>query len=209
MEILEKFTYSPPRGGLWKFTHPVSGAKFTSPQLNALKAAIAKHEEANGYEITTDEAIESQLCKNHPAACGSNPPRVSETRHLGVADIVRGTRVILNHKLAGSPLVEKQVAEQRAYICSTCKKNVNYSKPCSGLCPELDAVIQALVGGEGTSYDAQLKACAICACSNAAQVHVPIEFLALGVTDAMMLEFEQVPDCWKAKELREFKGAPA
>lgn len=209
MVILESFRTRPPRGGLWRFTHPVSGAKFTSPQINALKVAIAKHEEANGYEQSTDEAVENQLCQNHPASCGANSLRTSETRHLHFTDIVRGTRVLLNHKLAGSPLVSREKAEHRASICATCKKNVSYSKPCSGYCPELDDMVKGLVGDITTSYDAQLKACAVCACSNAAQVHVPIEFLALGVTEAMMVEFEQVTDCWKALELRELKGAPA
>lgn len=209
MVILESFRTRPPRGGLWKFVHPVSGVKFSSPQINALKYSIFKHEEANGYEKSTDEAVESQLCANHPASCGANSLRASETRHLHFTDIVRGTRVILSHKLAGSPLVSHERAEQRASICATCKKNVSYSKPCSGFCPELDDMVNALVGGFGTIYDDKLKACAVCACSNVAQVHVPAEFLALGVTEAMMVEFEQVPDCWKAAELKELKGVPA
>lgn len=203
MVILESFRTKPPRGGLWKFVHPTSGVKFSSPQINALKYSIFKHEEANGYEKSTDEAIENQLCANHPASCGANSLRASETRHLRFTDIVRGTRVLLSHKLAGSPLVSQQRAEQRAHICSTCHKNVNYSKPCSGFCPELDDMVKGLVGDITTPYDSLLKACAVCACSNAAQVHVPAEFLALGVTEAMMTEFETVPDCWKFAELRE------
>lgn len=209
MVILESFRTRPPRGGLWKFVHPISGAKFSSPQINALKYSISKHEEANGYEKSTDEAIESQLCQNHPASCGADSVRTSETRRRHFTDIVRGTRVLLNHKLAGSPLVSREQSEHRASICATCKKNVSFTKPCSGYCPELDDVVKALVGGAMTSYDSQLLSCAVCSCSNVAQVHVPAEFLALGVTEAMMVEFEQVPDCWKAKEILELKGAPA
>lgn len=67
-------------------------------------------------------------------------------------------------------------------------------------------MVQSLVGGETTSYDDKLKACAICACSNAAQVHVPIEFLQAGVTEQMMSEFALVPDCWKFHELRALEG---
>jgi hypothetical protein len=194
---------------LWKFTHPISGTHFQSFQINALKASIWSHEENNGYERSTEEAIENQLCQNHPASCGVNPPVDPETRRLAMADIVRGTKVIAKFKLAGSPLVTQEHAEKRAYLCSTCKKNVNYTKPCSGICQELIDLVEGIVGGAKTTYDDSLKACAVCACSNAAQVHVPAEFLALGVTDAMMAEFNQIPDCWKAKELRELKGAPA
>lgn len=201
MQILESFRTKPPRGGLWKFVHPVSGTVFTSPQIRALKAAVRSHEEANGYALSTDEDVEGQLCQNHLASCGSNPPRDHTTVSLNLADIVRGTKVLAKFKLAGSPLVAPETAERRAYICSTCKKNVNYSKPCSGICQELIDVVKGLVGDVSTSYDDKLKACAICACSNAAQVHVPIEFLQAGVTEQMMAEFALVPDCWKGKEL--------
>lgn len=206
MEITEKFRSAPPRGGVWRFVHPVSGTIFTSPQLNALKYSIQKHEEANGYALTDEQDIETQLCKNHPASCGSNPPRDHTARALNISDIVRGTKVIAKFKLAGSPLVPKEQAEHRAYICSTCKKNVHYSKPCSGLCPELDDLVKGLIGDVHTSYDDKLKACAICACSNAAQVHVPAEILKAGVTEQMMTEFALVPDCWKYHELRELEG---
>lgn len=192
----------PPRGGLWKYEHPVSHAKFSSPQLGAIKYSIRKHEEANGYPITSEADIESQLCENHPFSCSENPPVAPRRLHLN--DILRGTRVIASFKLAGSPLVAQEEAERRAGICINCPRNVDYAKPCSGICQELLDLVKSVVGGAATKYDSMLKACDICGCSNAAQVHVPAEFLAKGVTDEMMVQFRTIPNCWKWKEIEAY-----
>jgi hypothetical protein len=186
----------PPRGGLWKYVHPISGTQFSSHQLGAIKYSIWKHEESNGYPQTAEADIESQLCQNHPFSCSDNPPVVSG-RRLHVSDIVRGTRVIASFKLAGSPLVPHEEAERRAGICVNCSHNVDYAKPCSGLCQELIEIVNAVVGGAATKYDSMLKACDICGCANSAQVHVPAEFLAKGVSPEMLAEFKTVEQCWK------------
>lgn len=189
----------PPRGGYWIYTHPISGTKFRSPQLAALLYSVRKHEESNGYAITPEADIESALCVNHPFSCSDNPD--TPYRRLHVTDIIRGTKVIASFKLAGSPLVSPELAEQRAGICVNCPENVDYAKPCSGICQELIDLVRSMVGGAVTRHDSQLKACRICGCSNAAQVQVPAEFLAKGVNDQMMAQFRMVPNCWKAKEI--------
>lgn len=189
----------PPRGGLWKYTHPVSGTLFSSPQLAALKYSIRKHEEANSYTITSEAEIENQLCVNHPFACSENPAVAPRRLHL--SDILRGTKVIASFKLAGSPLVAHEEAERRAGICINCSHNVDYAKPCSGICQELIDLVKSVVGGAATKYDSMLKACDICGCANTAQVHVPVEFLLKGTTPEMLNQFRTVSQCWKAKEL--------
>jgi hypothetical protein len=190
----------PPRGGLWLYTHPVSGTKFKSHQLDAIKYSIRKHEEANGYTLTSETEIESQLCVNHPFACSDDPGHASP-RKLHLSDIVRGTRVLASFKLQGSPLVSPEEAERRASICVTCHQNVSYSKPCSGICQELIDLVQSVVGGAATRFDHQLKACGICGCANVAQIHVPADILAKGVTPEMMTEFRTVGNCWKWREI--------
>lgn len=191
----------PPRGGLWRYEHPISGYKFSSHQLGAIKHSIWQHESANGYPETSDEDIENQLCKNHASSCGDNSsPRVVQ-RALHVSDIVRGTKVLVHFKATGSKLVSQEHANRRAEECANCKKNVDYRKPCAGLCAELVELVKSIIGEVSTPYDSQLKACGICACSNAAQVHIPANVLASGVNDRMMEEFRAMPDCWKWKEI--------
>lgn len=185
----------PPRGGKWIYNHPISHATFSSPQLGAIKYSIRKHEEANGYTITSEADIENQLCVNHPFSCSENPPVTPRRLHLN--DILRGTKVIYDFKRAGSPLVAQEEAERRAAICINCSRNVDYAKPCSGICKDLVDLVKSVVGGAATKYDSMLKACDICACSNVAQVHVPAVFLAEGVTPAMMVQFKTVGNCWK------------
>lgn len=185
----------PPRGGFWIYTHPISGTKFRASQLNAILVSIRKHEEDNGYPIQSNSEIESQLCVNHPFSCSENPPVAPRRLHL--SDIVHGTKVIASFKRAGSPLVDQEEAERRAGICINCPRNVDYAKPCSGICQELVDLVKSLVGGAATKYDSMLKACDICGCANAAQVHVPIEFLSKGVTPEMMVQFKTVSTCWK------------
>lgn len=189
----------PPRGGYWIYKHPISGASFRAFQLDAILVSIRKHEEANEYPIQSSAEIENQLCENHPFSCSENPSVTPRRLHLN--DILRGTRVILSFKAAGSPLVAQGEAERRAGICINCTRNVDYAKPCSGACPELVDVVKSIVGGAATKYDSMLKACDICGCSNAAQVHVPAEFLAKGVTDEMMAQFKTVSTCWKFSEV--------
>lgn len=189
----------PPRGGLWLYEHPVSGTKFSSPNLVAIKYSIWKHEEANGYPTTPEADIENRLCESHPFSCSDNPPVAPRRLHLN--DILRGTRVIASFKLAGSPLVAPEEAERRAGICTTCSRNVDYAKPCSGICQELLDLVQSVVGGSATKYDGMLKACDICGCDNSAQVHVPAEFLVKGVTPEMMTQFKTVGNCWKWKAI--------
>jgi hypothetical protein len=175
---------------------------FSSPQLGAIKNSIWRHEESNGYPQTSEKAIEDRLCQNHPAACSDAPNNQEpRTRKLHVSDIVRGTKVIASFKLQGSPLVPHEQAEARAAGCAACKKNVDYSKPCSGICEELAEVVRAVVGGATTKYDYQLKACEVCGCANVAQIHVPADILSKGVTPEMLEEFRKIDHCWKGKEL--------
>lgn len=199
----------PPRGGLWKYTHKISGVKFSSHQLGAIKYSIWKHEESNGYPQTPEQEIEDQLCLDHPASCVDRSHNEPPTRALQMGDIVRGTKVIAAFKLKGSPLVEHAEAERRASICASCKKNVDYSKPCSGLCQELTDLVQSMVGGATTKFDHQLKACQICGCLNTAQIHVPADILAKGVNEPMMRDFREVEHCWKWKAIDEYAGNPS
>lgn len=112
-EILEKFRSAPPRGGRWKYTHPISGYEFFSPQIPALVDSIQKHEESNGYPVTAEKEIESQLCLNHPFSCGDGEPSfVERARNLAHSMVAWAE--------SGFAVASKEVLSQRLAICEAC-----------------------------------------------------------------------------------------
>lgn len=185
--------------------HKVSGADFSGHNLQVIKAKIWAHEKANEYPVSTDKEIEDQLCANHPDSCEEPRKYVPRGVQLRLSDIMRGTLVIANFKLSGGKLVSHEEADRRAGICVTCPRNVDFIKPCTGWCKQLVDLVQSMIGGAKTKFDDRLKACEICHCDNHAQVHVPADILAKGVTPGMMAEFRAIDWCWKWKSI---DGAP-
>lgn len=104
----------PPRGGLWHYTHPISGAKFSSHQLGAIKYSIWKHEESNGYPQTPEAEIEHQLCINHPASCGENKPKLLARAANFVTDMAHWAK-------QGFPLAGEEDLQKRLDICQACE----------------------------------------------------------------------------------------
>lgn len=104
----------PPRGGLWLYEHPVSGTKFSSPNLGAIKYSIWKHEEANGYPTTSEAEIEHRLCENHPASCGQDSPKLLARAANFVSDMAQWAR-------QGFPLASEEVVQQRLDLCQACE----------------------------------------------------------------------------------------
>lgn len=104
----------PPRGGLWKYTHPISGYKFSSHTLAAIKNSVWEHEESNGYPHTAEETLEDQLCQNHPASCGSGEPRLLQKAANFVGEMVNWAR-------EGFPIASQDVLQQRLDICQSCQ----------------------------------------------------------------------------------------
>ncbi len=112
--ITEKFRSAPPRGGIWKYEHPISGRKFSSPQLPAIKQSIWKHEEGNGYPRSTDQQIEDQLCINHPFSCGDESPGfVEKASHFASA--------MVDWAKSGFAVASEEVLQQRLDICQACQ----------------------------------------------------------------------------------------
>lgn len=113
MEILEKFRSAPPRGGRWKYTHPISGYEFFSPQIPALVDSINRHEEANGYPETSQKDIEAQLCINHPFSCGDGSPTFVEKASHFAHSMVAWAK-------SGFASVSEEILQQRLTICQAC-----------------------------------------------------------------------------------------
>lgn len=114
MEILEKFRSAPPRGGRWKYRHPISGYEFFSPQIPALVDSVQRHDEANGYPETEQKDIEAQLCVNHPFSCGDGSPTIREKASNFTHSMVAWAK-------SGFAVASEEVLQQRLEICQTCR----------------------------------------------------------------------------------------
>lgn len=172
------------------------------------KARMARY--ANGIPtgLAFEEEVERDLCKSYPQECLGGDPNTQPSRSLTLADVLHGTQVMVAHKLAGSALVEKEVAYSRASICASnnCGQNVEFKKRC-GSCTDVEKLVKSIVGNAPTPYDSRLNSCAVCACSLKAAVWVPGDIQAIGITDAQRTQFKAIAEtmkadghtpCWKA-----------
>jgi hypothetical protein len=183
-----------PSGG-FRYTEPASGVQFRSLSWNDLASSVRKHRIANGYPLPPgwEKELEAEVCKQYePGTCMyvDETPN-AEVRSITVSDVKNFLLVASTWMAKGGKFVEQSEAERRANICVSCSKNQEIVG-CSG-CNNLVSTISGVVGGRGTGQDPFLKGCAVCSCSNKAQVHLPLEILHKGVTDNM--EFPE--HCWK------------
>jgi len=201
-------SYSKVPPGNFRYKHPISGHEMNRHAWQLLLQDVRAHCAANGYPPVSDEEIELQMCQRFGDKiarqyCTGDGVSVRGVA-LGWQEIWNGTKVIASFIIGGRKVVEREEAERRAAICAPCSRNVLYAKPCGGDCPDLAATVSAIVGGEGTTLDHDLHACSVCACSNKAQVWVPIEHLKRGITPEMLEQFPA--KCWKAEQLRALEG---
>jgi hypothetical protein len=186
-----------PTGG-WVYTHPSTGFVVTAPTWNDLILRIRKYRIANGISLGTnfEETIGSEICQQQGWSepnCMQEEPTSLKLRSIRMQDVV-GFLKVLKHWLLNNPVfVEPEEAERRAGICATCPYNVDVSG-CMG-CTNIAGLIFNVTGDRTTSHDLKLRNCQMCGCVNKAQVWVPQETLAQGLT----LEIkESLPEwCWK------------
>lgn len=152
------------------------------------------------------EEVERWICEEHPEDCTEVDMNLPRKRRLTLSDVIHGTRVMVSFKLAGSPLVERAEAERRGAICQHCQFNQFFEKPCTGICPELQSIVNAIVGHQGTYYDQFLKSCGICGCFLQAAIWLPLEIQCKVLTDSQRAQFSKVTvkmtdgssrPCWK------------
>lgn len=188
-----------PHGGGFRITDPATGITSYGLQFQPLLNKIETARKANGIPIGLEfeQEIERLCCESYPDECVEVDPSMPVIRSLSLSDIIRGTQVLVALKLSGGKLVDRKEAERRGEICSRCRFNVKFAKPCSGMCPELDALVRQIVGNQGMHWDQFLHSCSICGCLNSAQCWVPLDVLAKGVTPNMKAQFSNVPECWK------------
>lgn len=179
-EKLDKFIspYTVPPGGMYFYTIPETGSKFTSPTPTGLLDMIRAHYRANNLPVpeNIDALIADHICKRVPKGFCEGEP---ESKFLSVGDIREGTRLLIQKARLGSPgfLVTQAEAERRAAICSACPLNLH--GVCTSCTSGLKNLARMLIANKTTSRDDLLDTCAECGCMLKAKVHVSIEGLAV------------------------------
>lgn len=178
-----------PPGG-WRFIVPQTGTLITAPTFALLyHEALAVLDRA-GVQVGLDyeQEFTDQLCRQLSSDCEVVPAVTNATRTVTATDVIRFLKVMLQWR---GQVVDQAEADRRAEICAGCPYNVAVSG-CS-VCQGIAGKIAEVIGNRGTRWDRQLQGCAVCACENKAQVHLPLEVLHKGVTPEM--EFPEW--CWK------------
>lgn len=188
-----------PHGGMWNFPDPRDGQLVQANRYDLLDQKLRKKSVSNGWPIGLgwDEWIEDILCKQHPSECAPEGQKLHKRRRMDLGDVLRGTTVMIAHKLAGSPLVEQAEADRRANICAQCPRNVIFAKPCSGICQELKDLASSTIGGRHVSAENKLEQCDICGCWLRVAVWFPLEIQCKGTTETQREDFAATQNCWK------------
>ncbi len=187
-----------PYGGQYHWKDPITGVTVSGTTGDMLYNNAVLERIANGVPMGLEfwDSVMTDVCKDYPQECSNVDPTRVRQRGWGMMDIVRGSLVMMNHKLNGSELVSQEEATRRASICATCPQSAYFSKPCTGLCRDLANLLSA-TGNKSTPYDHDLRACNICGCWTKVAVWFPLETQCVGVTDDMKEQFKSISGCWK------------
>lgn len=190
-----------PRGGIYFWRDPITGVELQATTGDMLYDRAVAERTANGVPMGLEfwDSVMADVCRDYPDECSNVDPNQPRRRGWSMGDIVRGTLVMMNHKLNGSELVSQEEATRRAGICAVCPHAAYFSKPCTGLCRDL-ANLLGSTGQKSTPYDNDLRACGICGCWTKVSVWFPLETQCVGVTDEMKAQFKVTSRCWKQCE---------
>ena len=131
-----------------------------------------------------------------------------DTRY-DIKDVVRATKVFGSFVASGMKLVDQPLAESRADTCARCPANVQVAG-CSS-CVGMVEVVASVTGTKKTRADAMItnRSCAWCKCATKAQVWMPAETLAKGVTQEMLDSNPFKEHCWKFQEITALQAEKA
>ena len=200
MLSLKRRDVTPP--DLYWYKFPEDGQIISAYDHKSWLGKIKVHATNNGYPVPTQEQAEDQLCRRLSGewCIGGSAHSFVNTR-FKLSDFINGTKVLASFMLNGN-VVSKEIAEQRALICSRCAFNLDIPgcRSCSGMAD----VIATAKGKGSTKYDHLLKQCGVCKCSNEVQAWVPAKDLVKGLEPGMLETFKEVDEawgCWKYKTL--------
>lgn len=193
-----------PYGGLYDINRPDLGIVGRGTTFDQLETNVRAYRLANGIPtgLGFNEELEQVVCEHYTVECEGCDPDLPLKRRLGMAEVVAGTKVLLALKLSGGQLVSPEVANQRYDICSRCPLNMAFPVPCSGLCPEIKTLVDAIIGPGNDKYKNEKRSCAICGCYTGSHVWLPYEILAKGLDAQMKRSFKVAQrefHCWKVE----------
>jgi hypothetical protein len=191
---------------LFTYKDQDTGVVITAGNFNAVCSKVFHHRTANRLDPVSDVTIEDNCCHRIIEAGHGQVVEDSEYDfipmvnglHIGLADIIRGSTILLENRLAGNPKVNKAVAEGRAAICVLCQFNVE-PEGCTGCNAGRLREWAEKVGGrnEPTQYDSQLKSCYHCSCFNKLQIWYPLDILQKYINSTVN---DNLPGfCWKKR----------
>lgn len=192
-----------PPGG-WRFHVAHTGHDIIASSHSQLYNLVVLDLEEAGIVVPIDylQIFNDELCHQIDIQCEGIAPATDETRTLTAADVTRFLKVMAAW-IKNREMVSQAEAERRAEICVGCRYNVPVTG-CS-VCQGIAGKIANLIGSRTTRLDSQLRGCAVCACENKAQVHLPLDILARGANPTTAY-----PEwCWKRATADMASATPA
>ena len=158
---------------------------------------IYAHRKSNNLPIPADldAQAENQLCEQLPPEwCERTKDDSWVSTRFGLDDFLNGMKAFGRLMAGGFAFVPQAEADRRARICANCYYNTNI--PGCLTCKKLADYVTGDVAKQHTAFDDRLKSCAVCKCSNQAQVHFRMEDLP---DNAEHQPLYPKAFCWKSK----------
>ena len=190
-----------PYGGRFDLNLPEKGMVGIGTDFDMLLRNIREWRRANGWPqgLGLEDEVEQEVCVRYASECIGVDDRLVSRRHFTIADVVTGTKAMINQVAAGNPLVSQEEATARAAICIRCPMNSPIAGGCA-MCQAGAELIGLLIHGRTTPYDAKLSNCRICSCYTACAVHMAIEPQWAALNDSQREQFQFAHarfGCWK------------
>lgn len=189
---LSNLLHVPPGG--WKYRQEESGLEIYGGDYYDLKEKVRKHRQINQFTGgNLDDEIQTQICTRMGPGTRAFFCRPCQPYAFGSIDLEDVAHFLKTTAswVKKPTFVSQAEADRRAEICASCPQNIGITG-CTG-CRNLVKWTFQLIGHRSTPFDTKLGACAVCHCSNQAQIHLPLEVLKKGITKRMVF-----PDhCWK------------
>lgn len=213
MNSILNWNMTPP--GLWRFR--IEGIKDPEVAMvkgyygyNDLEAEVIRRLKANHLPIPTDlrQRIVDQLCATLPdgwCSDGSMLSRLGSSVSHEFARVLQGTSTLIDWFVSDNRAkVSLEEANRRASICVGCDFNAPVAGCASCQKASLNTLVNKIVGGQPTSYDASLHSCAVCGCELRAKLWIGLETLQRNMSKAQLAQLPPAHNgfqgCWLRPE---------
>lgn len=152
-----------------------------------MEVELNKRRIANGLPSLTTDQIQDRLCQHLPPGwCTDehNQPTIAPgSVSLTLADVARGTAMLITWWRNGRQRVSDDEVVSRSYTCNQCPLHVpvHGCQGCSG--NALRAIVNEIVANHTLPTDAMLGACGVCKCSLKAKVRLVASDALAHMTD--------------------------